>query len=270
MITESKRLQTANRVCEALQKGLGSHLWAVMLKGSALKPDEVIEGYSDLDLHAFVSPSILHTTRVLQLEWSIRMQEALGSIDLSEGGFGDLQVFFLNGERYPGEWTPPVSGRYRMIYEACSPHIPAFDPVQARQNAGSVIRQCESWAETLIDRFADKPDSFLPKMVRLAGTYLKGAVYSCAILLYEDPHTVRHSSFGRILQQTAEAIFPEYYKPDDSPLVRFFHGVREWMTIKDNPAQLRSLFGLAVESLIRIAQGRMMNGSEPPLESANR
>lgn len=244
------RLLFAQRVSDAVVSVLGELTKAVILKGSTLKPEEFIEGYSDLDLHVFVDPSALRAPRVLSLDYALSVQRALGGLAPSEAGFDKLQVIFIDATRYPADWTPPTPGTYRLLHGTLPDSAAPLPPEQAQALAKERLKDCRRMADSLLDSIVDKPDSALTSYTRLAGTILKGGVFSADAALtigLESPTR----SFSERLNRVNEAAFGA---DDNSPLIRFFQALTDWQAIKTDTDRLRALFQDAVVSLDALAE----------------
>ncbi len=99
---------------------------------------------------------------------------------------------------------------------------------------------------TLIERFVDKPDTALPAFVRLAGVFLKGAVYSASIVVTSDPEVVIGKSIADLLELLGGG--GVYIQP----AADFFSRVDAWDELTQDPEQCREAFGLAIQGMQNI------------------
>ncbi|MHB0884953.1 MAG: hypothetical protein ACYC6V_05040 [Bacillota bacterium] len=228
----------------ALTETFGPALQAAVVKGSAYKGG-FIPGFSDFDLHAYlrssVGPMLDHRTPSLDL--ALAFQAAIGQIDVKPFGPGDAQVYLIDADHYPDDWTPPLPGTYELVYG----ELPAGLPKPTRER---LISEAQAYfppvlrgAFALIGRLLDKRDSSLPPLVRLLGTYLKPAPYHAAILDGADPLVV----WTRPLPEVLAAVEPTW--DPSRRLTRYFLEAYRWTEVRQDPSRLRAMFKVGYEGL---------------------
>jgi hypothetical protein len=178
--------EAAAVIAEALRQVFGQHLQAVLLKGSVLKGD-VLPFFSDLDVHALVRG--IGPGRAPPWSQAVAFQTHVGPLDPEAYGLSAFQVTFLDADRPDEPWVPPWPGTYEVL-AGSMPAPGAVDATPYLQQAEAGLRALPRWAASVVRSFVDKPDRALPRHVRLAGAYLKGALYDAAIVLTRDPGPV--------------------------------------------------------------------------------
>lgn len=216
---------------------------AILLKGSALR-DDFLPSYSDLDIHVYVPSSHMRGGRQPRLENALRFQRAIGGLDPADYGVSSFQIFFIDADNYPKDWSRPLKGTYEVVYggpiDEATPREEFL--TRSRENLSAYPR----FISTLIERFVDKPDTRIAEFARLAGVFLKGAVYSAAVVIAEDPEVV----VGRPIMELLGLL--EGGGVDVRPMREFFVEVRGWSEAKQDPEWCRETFRLAIQGMQNI------------------
>lgn len=235
-----KKREAVARIQEAARTAFGRGLRTILVHGSALTED-FVPGYSDLDVHIYVSPVFLRADRVPELEPAVDFQRALGALDPREYGVSSFQIFFLNAERFPTDWQKPLPGSYEVVYGG---------PVDDRAPLGERLRAAHTHLETyrdhassLVARFVDKPDAALPGMVRLAGAFLKGAVLSAVVVATGKPGAIPGTPVDELLEAVREA------GADTAAASAFFEAITDWDGLREDPEGCRRAFGNAIRAM---------------------
>ena len=234
--------EAVDDILHACRAAFGSHLKCVILKGSALKGD-FVRNYSDLDLHAFVDPETLVSDRAPQIDYALRFQEAIGSLDPRSVGVSQFQIYFVRSDRPAAGWTPSVPGSYEVVYGEIPPALTSWKDFDFRTHVRSALAKVGEDKRLLIERIIDKPNKALPSFVRLAGTYVKNHAYSAALLASEDPEW----TFSLPREQLAK-----YLNGVDRSLAaigQFFAVITDWAEIERNPKAARGAFRKAIKAL---------------------
>lgn len=225
---------------EEMERIFGERLKAVLLKGSILRDDQFIPGYSDLDLHLYVSDELLiGQTGGLSLEWTLKVQEAVGIYEPEKVGFSQFQLNFLSADHYPADWTPSHPLNSVVIFGDYKYH-PPLPEEKLRRNALNYLNNAGKWRDSLLTSFLDKSNEAAPRVVRLGGTYLKGALWSLALAIWDEPDEVWNTPFNEILSHVSNAIFPQ--QAGETPLQAYFSHIRDWERFKTAPSYQRLRF----------------------------
>lgn len=241
---DEQRQRLTARFLSALTATFGSGLQAAVVKGSAYKGG-FIPGYSDFDLHAYLRSSVVPMLdpRTPALDFALAFQAAIGGIDVKPFGAGAAQVYLLDAEHYPDDWTPPLEGTYEIVYGDLPATLPKPDRQRLAAEARVYFPGVLKAAFALVGRILDKRDSSLPSLVRLLGTYLKPAPYHAAILDGDDPLAVWRRPFPEVLASVELGWDPARY------LTRYFLEAYRWREVRQDPARLRDMFRLGYEGL---------------------
>lgn len=229
---------------EAALEAFDSHIHAILLKGSALR-DDFLPGYSDLDIHIYVPSSHMRGGRQPRLENALRFQRAIGALDPTDYGVSSFQVFFIDAEHYPEDWSRPLKGTYEVLYGG--PMDEASSREEHLRRSRENLSSYPGYIATLIERFVDKPDARIPDFVRLAGVFLKGAVYSASVAIANDPEVVVEHSLWELLGVLVDG------GVETQPAEEFFRKVREWNEMRGDPEWCREAFGLAIQGMQNIS-----------------
>ncbi len=229
-------------IVRACERAFGPHLKCVIVKGSAIKGDFLPE-YSDLDVHAFVDPSVLMADRTPTLEYALRFQEAIGELEPHAAGASQFQVYFLRADRMMEDWAPPVPGSYEVVYGEPPPLLAHWREYDFVGKARRTLAHIPDDRRMLIDRTLDKPNRSLATYVRLAGTFLKGAAYAAAILASKDAQRALTMPTTKLLA------YIESVDPSLAAVRRFFDLVADWPRVESGPTHARAAFRQAIEAL---------------------
>ncbi|MDQ7828288.1 MAG: hypothetical protein QN122_01790 [Armatimonadota bacterium] len=231
--------EAAAIIAEALRQVFGQHLQAALLKGSVVKGD-VLPFFSDLDVHALIQG--IGPERAPPWSQAVAFQTHIGALDPEAYGLSAFQVTFLDAERSHEYWAPPWPGTYEVLVGS----MPAPGPVDAApyvQRADADLRALPEWAASVVCSFVDKPDRALPRLVRLAGAYLKGALYDVGIVLTRDPGPVLTARLPELVALVGPAT------QTTEVLEAFYARARSWLEVRANPTALRAMFGWAMTAL---------------------
>ncbi len=216
---------------------------AIILKGSALKED-FVPGYSDLDIHIYVSSRCMRGGREPRLENAIRFQRAIGALAPEDYGVSSFQIYFIDAENYPEDWSKPLGGTYELVYGSA---IDDSEPVEERlKKSREHLAAYADHIGTLVGRFVDKPDTEVPPLVRLAGAILKGAIYSAAAVTTEDPTVIVAKTVYDLLGVIEEG------GVETRPARSFFSRIQDWAELKRDAERCREAFGLAIQGIQNI------------------
>ncbi len=168
----ARRAALSGVVLGAMRAAFGDHLRGAILKGSALKGD-FIPYYSDFDVHAFVDTAAMQTATVPAVERALAFQAAIGAVEPRDYGVNALQIFFIAWDRFPADWVKPLPGTYTLIAGELPAGFTDIDPADYLVSAESFFASLLSgWYGSLVSSLLDKPNAALPRLARLAGTYL--------------------------------------------------------------------------------------------------
>jgi hypothetical protein len=225
----------------ALHTAFGGSVRRIIGKGSAFSTD-FIPYWSDLDIHVTLAPEICVAPGVPSLESTLTCQEQFAGIDAQAYTFQAIQVIVLTEGWYPGDWCKPVRGSYQVLV---GDEDGADEPPEYyRGNAVDRLVDCGKYARQVIGQAVDAPDAKLPRVVRLAGCYLKSGVYNVAAACGEDPIGV----WLRPLQEVfglAEEHLPELEARS------FYSLIRDWPETRREASTLRTMLGHALRDLFR-------------------
>lgn len=232
----------------ALRSGFGGDLRCVLLKGSALKGD-FVPGYSDLDLHCFLSPEVMVGRAAPTPELAMRFQSAIGKLEPRDYGCNSFQLYFLNHERYPDGWAKPVPGSYVVIHGETPDGFGEVTREEYLEHARNALSRLPVTAAQLIERGIDKPDRSLPPILRLAGIELKQATYAAASLLTGDPLLIWTLPRQEVLSRLREASLP--CLPE---LRATFAALEQWEELVADPDRVRVTLLSALRLLGELAK----------------
>ncbi|MBM4401375.1 MAG: hypothetical protein FJ045_05430, partial [Crenarchaeota archaeon] len=182
--------KTLNRavslVLSASKTAFADSLECITLKGSAIKGD-FIRGYSDLDFHVFLKPEAMDGEKSPKLDEAIRFQKTFGDVEPEDFDASQFQIYFINSEKYPSDWIPPVKGTFKVYWGILPLVAKEADDSTYVRFAKQFLSDVTEDKKKLVERFVDKPDTLVPTVVRLLGATVKGHMYSVAVLLTEKP-----------------------------------------------------------------------------------
>ena len=220
------------------------------LKGSAVKGD-FIKDYSDFDFHVFLNPKAMESERVPKIGYALRFQKAFGHVKPADYGVSQFQIYFINSQRYPADWAPPAEGTFRVVWGKLPSAAVEMDGQAYVQQANENLKTAEDTRRTLIGKFVDKPDTSIPMLVRLLGTYLKGYMYSVMILLSDTPKD------GLKLRLDEMVIQIEKGMGSKGHFSAYFEQISDWTAIQQDTDKARDAFREGMEALGEI--GRWYN-----------
>jgi hypothetical protein len=229
-----KLVQAVDLLLPALKDCFGETLRCVLLKGSALKGD-FIPGYSDLDLHSFLSPEVMVGRAAPRADLAMRFQASIGRLEPHDYDCNSFQLYFLNYERYPQGWAKPVPGSYLVLHGDLPPGFTDVSAEEYRRHAREVLGRLPVTIAQLIERGIDKPDRSLPPILRLAGIELKQATYAAASLRAQAPLEVWTLPRTHVLARLSESEMP--FLPE---LQATFAALEEWQGLISDPNRMRA------------------------------
>ncbi len=242
--------EAADLVVSACKKSFGSNLECVTLKGSAVKGD-FIPSYSDFDFHVFLNQKAMESERIPKIGYALRFQKAFGHVKPEDYGVSQFQIYFINSQRYPADWTPPVEGTFKVVWGKLPSAAKEADNQayirQARENLKTVG---DTW-RIIVGRFVDKPDAGIPALVRLLGASLKNYMYSVLILLSDNPKDGLRLHLDEMIALVEEGVSSKGH------LSAYFDQISDWATIQQNSDKARTAFKEGMEALNEI--GRWYN-----------
>ncbi len=231
-----------NLVVSACKDVFAESLECVTLKGSAMKGD-FIRGYSDLDFHIYLKPSVMEGERVPKAEHAVRFQRAFGHIEPADFGASQFQIYFINSEKYPADWLPPVEG----TFEVCWGKLPATahekDDVAYVQSSERFLADISDHKKQIVRRFVDKPNTQVPPIVRLLGATLKAHLHAAAIMLTKKPKETLRLRLDQLTPLVEEGIRCEGH------FSTFFEHVSNWNKVMQSPEYAREAFIEGIKAL---------------------
>ncbi len=231
----SSREELVARVLEAAEEAFGRHLRGAVLKGSALKGG-FIPGYSDFDVHLLIDEAAMESPRTPKLEYAVRLQRGLGTIDRGPYRVHDIQVYAVSYETYPEDWVPPLPDTFACVYGAYPEAWDRPDLSHLRMRADVFLSQLAKVRAGHIRSYLDKHDAGLARVVRLLGASVKPALYCGAVSRGYHPvdvWTVRPLELVQWSRRKGLAM---------EALWRFLTAIGEWELISDDPEALRALW----------------------------
>lgn len=219
-------------------------LECIILMGSAVKGD-FIQGYSDFDFHVFLKPNAMNGERTPKFEGALKFQKLIGEINPHDFGACQFQIFFINSRKYPRDWLPPMKGTYKIVWGK----IPSFQEIDDSiylKYARKAVANVEQDRQRLIERFVDKPNSQLPTMVRLLGTYMKGHLYSVSILLTSRPKVVLNLKLDELISVVEKGM------GSTGRISKFYEYVSNWLIVQNQCEYAQEAFKTGIEALDEI------------------
>jgi hypothetical protein len=245
ILTSAGRRRVKDHLLAAVQGAFGELAQAILLKGSLHKGD-FIPYFSDLDIHVFIQSPAMQGPMTPKLSYCLEFQARFGDLDPEEFGVSQFQVYFLDPDNYPGNWTPPLPGTYEVLWGNYEPvMVPSWDVLSG--NAHSFLQDIPRQLDNLMHRFIDKPNNQIAGLVRLLGVYLKPAAYETATLLGYDPVKIWTKPLPKILKIVEPVL-------DDNSWSLFYQGLQPWQEVRTQPDLLRKLFGIGVSGLEHLVQ----------------
>ena len=238
-------------VVSACRAVFGSSLLCVTLKGSAVKGD-FIPSYSDFDFHVFLKPDVTDGESAPKAECAIRFQRAFGHVAPEDFEVSQFQIYFINSEKYPEDWSPPVEGTYRILWGSLPETAKELDDAAYIRSAEQhlSLSRIEYSRRSNVARFVDKPDARIAYNVRLVGATLKNFMYSVLVLLTKKPEVAFGLELDKMIALVGEGIGSE------SHLAAFFEYISDWTRIQQDPEYAREAFREGIQALDEIASWR--------------
>lgn len=236
-------------VVDALRAVFVEDLTCAILKGSVFNGDW-IPHFSDLDIHAFIRG--IGPDRTPAWPQAVAFQARIGALDPGDYGVNTFQITFIDSDTYPKDWVPPWPGTFEVLEGDPPSTFAQADQNAYVEHARSNLHALPGWTASLTRSYVDKPDHALPRLVRFAGTFLKGALYDSGIILTEDPKLV------------LTAVLPELLAIVGGPtgsrqaLSQFYAGAMEWRHVRAETDALRVMFSACMTAFDAIMQWHKM------------
>jgi len=234
-------------VVSASETAFDENLECIILKGSAIKGD-FIQGYSDFDFNVFLKPVAMDSERVPKVEEAIRFQKAFGVVNPEDFGVSQFQIYFINSEKYPLDWVPPVEGTYRVFWGTLPSSAKELEDSVYLSYAKQDLTSVEQDKQSIVSRFVDKPNTGVPPVVRLLGATVKGHMYSVSTLLTSKPKIVLGSRLDELILLVEEGIGSEGY------FTKFFEYISNWAHVQQDYEYAREAFREGTKALDEIAR----------------
>jgi len=235
----------ASLVVSACKEAFATSLECVLFKGSAVKGD-FIQGYSDYDFHVFLKPDAMDGERAPKVDGAIRFQKAFGNVNPEDFGASQFQIYFINSEKYPVDWVPPVEGTYKIFWGNIPSTAKEFDDTTYLRYAKQFLSSVEEDKQKLIERFVDKSNIGVPAVVRLLGATVKGHMYSVSMLLTSKPKIVLRLKLDELISLVEEGIRSRGH------FSKFFEYISDWSLIRRDYDYARDAFAEGIKALDEI------------------
>jgi hypothetical protein len=232
-------------VISACQTAFNENLECVTLKGSALKGD-FIPGYSDYDYHVFLSPQAMDSERVPKTEYALRFQKAFGHIHPEDFGASQFQIYFINSQRYPPDWVPPVKGAFKVFLGKLPASAREADDESYIQNAREYLETADHARRTIVGRFVDKPNRRVAPVVRLLGATLKSYMHPVLVLLEKKPKETLRLKLDQMIPPVEKELNSKGH------IASFFEHVSNWTKVQQESDYARGAFKEGTEALSEI------------------
>ena len=239
--------EAANLVVSACKKTFSSNFECVVLKGSAVKGD-FIPYYSDFDFHVFLKPKVMDSERVPKTNYALKFQKTFGHVKPEDFGVSQFQIYFINSQRYPVDWVPPVEGTFKVIWGKMPLAAMEADNQVYVQHAKGYLKTVEDARRDIVERFVDKPDTRISTFVRLLGVTLKGYMHSVLILLTNNPKDSLRLRLDEMIPQVEKGINSRGH------FNVFFNQISDWTKIQQNGDKARTAFKIGTAALEEIAR----------------
>lgn len=193
---------------------------AAIQLGSSVKGG-AIPGYSDIDLHVYLTSDCFDENVQLRYEEVFAFQAAFAELPWHETAFAYPQVHFLDARRLPVGWVGP-SGPFRELAGS----LPVPPPTDAELRAASlryVRNELPERTAADLHNFVDATLSSMPHRLRYLGTEVAPAILSLAALDADDA-----SAVWALSKFDALALLEQRYSPAPGPgqARDFYEGVR--------------------------------------------
>jgi len=244
--------ETLNRavglVVSACRTAFAQNLVCVTLKGSAVKGD-FIPGYSDFDFHVFLKPEVMDGEDVPKAKYAVQFQRAFGQVDPADFEVSQFQIYFINSEKYPEDWAPPIKETYRILWGSLPETAKELDDDAyirfAEQHLS--LSSIEYSRRSNVAKFVDKPDTQIAHNVRLVGATLKNYMYSISILLTKEPKAAFKLELDKMITMVEKGIGSEGH------FSNFFEYVSDWDRVRQDHDYARKAFTEGIKALDEIA-----------------
>ena len=238
--------EASDLVVSACKKAFGGSLECVTLKGSAVKGD-FIPGYSDFDFHVFLNSKVMESERIPKINYALRFQKAFGHVNPKNYGVSQFQIYFIDSQRYPADWTPSVEGTFKVVWGKMPFATKEADNQGYIRQANESLKTVWDTRRNLVGRFVDKPDTQISSFVRLLGTFLKGYMYSVLVLLADNPKVGLRLPLDKMVVQVEKGINSKGH------FTIFFDKIFDWTTIQQNSDKARETLKEGIKALEEIA-----------------
>jgi hypothetical protein len=185
--------------------------------------------------------------RAPEVEGAIRFQKAFGDVNPEDFGASQFQIYFLNSEKYPPDWGPPVEGTYRVCWGNLPSTAKEMDDSTYLRHAKQSLLGVEDSQKKLVERFVDKPNSRVPAVVRLQGATVKSYVYDISMLLTMKPKVVLRLRLDELISIVEEGI------KSKGCFSGFFEQISNWSRIQQDFEYARNVFREGAKALDEVA-----------------
>lgn len=232
-------------VVTACKTAFTTNLVCVTLKGSIIKGD-FIPGYSDFDFHVFLKPDAMDGEKVPKVDGAIRFQKAFGNVNPEEFGVSQFQIYFINSQHYPSHWSPPLKGTYQVLYGKVPFTVREGDDSAYLRFAKQNLTTIEYGRRKIVERFVDKPNKQIPRIVRLLGASLKSYMYSVAMLLTLNPRKILRTKLDKLIQIVEDGIDSKGH------FSKYYNYASNWNLVLQDLDQMRDAFREGTKALDEI------------------
>jgi hypothetical protein len=187
----------------------------VLLHGSAFKGG-AIPGYSDIDLHVYLTPDCFGPDGRLPDETIFAFQESFSLLPWNAAYYP--QVFFLDRHRLPDGWIGPPADTYRELYGALPASLRPTDE-QIREGARQHLRDLPRHIASTLDGYIDDTARTVTRRLRLLGTVVTPTIFALLAHAAGDPASVWAQSKFEALKQ----LEGRYARTEGPPLARSFY-----------------------------------------------
>lgn len=227
-------------VVAALREVFDADLRCAILKGSVLKGDW-IPYFSDLDVHAFADG--VGEDRSVHWSTAVALQERIGRIDPEPYLIHDVQLMLFGPAGYGPDMVPPPPGTYEVLYGAIPESFHRPQVVETLAVARANLARLPEHVATMNRGFWDKPDPSAGRFARLAGVYLKGALYDAGKLITNEPAWVLSLPRDELIALVGPVV------GNEREVRAYYDRALEWHEVRERPERLREMYGLAMAAL---------------------
>jgi hypothetical protein len=175
------------------------HVETIIQHGSSFKGG-AIPGYSDIDLHVYLTADCFDVEGRLSDEAIFAFQEPFGALPWKETGYYYPQVYFLDKDRHPAGWIGQPPGTYRELYGRL-PESLIPTPEQVREAAQYQLERLPRDIAFELDAYLDATPQKLPRLLRLLGTVVTPTIFALQVRDAEEPAAVWALSKFEALEQ---------------------------------------------------------------------